>query len=84
MPKPSSSIDVVDRPVPNSTRPFDMMSSTAACSASLMGWLKLKGSKRTPWEMRICFVRCDTAPKNTSGAELWEYSSRKWCSTSHT
>ena len=30
------------------------------------------------------FVRCEQAARNTSGAEEWEYSSRKWCSTSHT
>ena len=29
-------------------------------------------------------VRCDTAARNTSGALEWEYSSRKWCSTSQT
>jgi hypothetical protein len=28
------------------------------------------------------FVRWLAAPRNTSGAELCEYSSRKWCSTS--
>jgi hypothetical protein len=30
------------------------------------------------------FVRCDAAARNTSGALECEYSSRKWCSTSHT
>ena len=29
-----------------------------------------------------CLVRCEQAARNTSGAEEWEYSSRKWCSTS--
>src|SRR5579884_1855304 len=29
-------------------------------------------------------VRWLAAPRNTSGALEWEYSSRKWCSTSHT
>ena len=31
-----------------------------------------------------CVVRWLAAARNTSGAEEWEYSSRKWCSTSHT
>ena len=33
---------------------------------------------------RIREVRCEAAPRNTSGADEWLYSSRKWCSTSQT
>ena len=39
MPKPSSSIRVAERPVPNSTRPFEIRSSTATLSAVRTGWL---------------------------------------------
>src|SRR5213593_4169352 len=35
-----------------------------------------------PWPRRIRRDRCDAAARKTSGAEEWEYSSRKWCSTS--
>ena len=38
-PKPPSSVHVVDRPVPNSRRPLEMMSSQAARSADRIGWL---------------------------------------------
>ena len=30
------------------------------------------------------FVRCEAAARKTSDADECEYSSRKWCSTSHT
>ena len=33
---------------------------------------------------RIRLVRWLHAARNTSGADEWLYSSRKWCSTSHT
>jgi hypothetical protein len=36
-----------------------------------------------PWASRIRSVRWLAAARKTSGAEEWEYSSRKWCSTSH-
>ena len=39
MPKPSSSARVDERPVPNSTRPSEIRSSTAADSAERTGWL---------------------------------------------
>ena len=39
IPKPPSSVQVVDRPVPNSRRPLEMMSSQAARSAARTGWL---------------------------------------------
>jgi hypothetical protein len=35
----------------------------------------------TPWPRRMRWVRMAAAARNTSGAEQWEYSSRKWCST---
>jgi hypothetical protein len=37
MSKPPSSSSVIERPVPHSTRPFDMMSSTAMRSAMRAG-----------------------------------------------
>jgi hypothetical protein len=48
MPKPSSSARVDDRPVPNSTRPSERRSSTAADSAERTGWLYGNGMSRTP------------------------------------
>ena len=47
-PKPSSSARVDERPVPNSTRPFEIRSRTAADSAERTGWLYGFGSRRTP------------------------------------
>ena len=38
-PKPSISMRVEERPVPNSTRPSESRSSTAALSAERTGWL---------------------------------------------
>ena len=35
-----------------------------------------------PWPRRMSLVRWLAAARKTSGAEQWEYSSRKWCSTS--
>ena len=74
----------LERPVPNSTRPFETMSSAATRSATRIGWLNLCGKSVTPWPMRMFFVRCDTAARKTSGAEECANSVRKWCSTSHT
>ena len=37
-----------------------------------------------PCPSRIRDVRWLAAARKTSGAELWLYSSRKWCSTSQT
>ena len=48
IPKPSSSARVEERPLPNSTRPFETRSSTAADSAERTGWLYGFGSRRTP------------------------------------
>ena len=39
MPKPSNSARLLDRPVPNSTRPPLMMSNVATDSAVRTGWL---------------------------------------------
>ncbi len=46
--KPSSSARVDERPVPKSTRPSEMRSSTATDSAVRIGWLYGFGSRRTP------------------------------------
>ena len=37
-----------------------------------------------PWPSRMFLVRWLQAARNTSGADEWLYSSRKWCSTSQT
>jgi len=62
MPKPSISLRVPDRPVPNSRRPLDRMSTVAAASAARTGWLYGKGKRRTPWPMRMFSVRAAMAP----------------------
>jgi hypothetical protein len=81
--KPPSSASDDDSPVPKSARPFDTRSSMAIRSATRAGWLNGGGVCTMPWPRRMRCVRCDAAARNTSGALEWEYSSRKWCSTSH-
>ena len=51
-------------------------------SATRAGWLYFGAVRQMPWPRRMFFVRCEAAARKTSGAEEWEYSSRKWCSTS--
>ena len=53
-------------------------------SATRAGWLIAGGIWMIPWPRRIFFVRCAAAARNTSGDELWQYSSRKWCSVTKT
>ena len=53
-------------------------------SAMRAGWLNGGGVWTMPWPSRMFFVRWLAAARNTSGALECEYSSRKWCSTSHT
>ena len=81
---PPSSVQVDDRAVPNSSRPFDRWSRKAARSATRMGWLILGTQTMAPWHKRIFSVCMAAAAKNNSGAEECEYSSRKWCSTTQT
>ena len=81
---PPSSASDDDSPVPKSARPSERRSSVAIRSAIRAGWLNGGGVCTMPWPSRMRFVRCDTAARNTSGALEWVYSSRKWCSTSHT
>ncbi len=81
---PASSVHVAERPVPTSSRPPERMSSTAVRSAILIGWLNCGTHTTMPKPTRICFVTIAHAVRNISGAEQWEYSSRKWCSTAHT
>ena len=57
----------LERPVPNSTRPFDRMSSAATRSATRIGWLNRCGSSVTPWPSRMRFVRCETAREEHLG-----------------
>jgi hypothetical protein len=80
---PSSALDDAS-PVPKSTRPSEIRSSVAMRSATRAVWLKLNGSWTMPWPSRMRDVRWLHAARNTSGADECEYSSRKWCSTSHT
>ena len=84
MPNPPSSASDDDSPVPKSARPPETRSSIAMRSATRAGWLNGGGVCTMPWPSRMRFVRCDAAARNTSGALEWLYSSRKWCSTSHT
>ncbi len=65
------------------TRPSETRSRVATRSATRAEWLNPWGSWTIPWPSRILLVRWLAAPKKTSGALEWEYSSRKWCSTSH-
>ena len=83
-PKPPISVSVAPSPVPNSTRPPEMMSRLATRSATRAGWLIAGGIWMIPWPRRICFVRAAAAARTTSGAALWQYSSRKWCSVRNT
>ena len=83
-PKPPSSVHVDARAVPNSSRPPERMSSTAARSATRIGWFICGTHTTAPWPTRIRSVCIATAVRNSSGAEQCEYSSRKWCSTAHT
>ena len=82
-PKPPSSVHVAERPVPNSSRPSDTRSRTAARSAARIGLFSSGTHVTMPCPTRICFVCIAIAVRNTSGAEQCEYSSRKWCSTAH-
>ena len=81
---PPSSASDDDSPVPKSTRPPETRSSIEIRSATRAGWLNGGGVCTMPCPSRMFFVRCDAAARNTSGALLCEYSSRKWCSTSQT
>ena len=78
-PNPSSSRRELASPVPQSTRPSLTKSSVAILSATRAGWLNPGGMRTIPCPRRILFVRWLHAARNTSGAEEWEYSSRKWC-----
>ena len=75
--KPPSSVQVEERAVPNSRRPSEMRSRAAARSATRMGWF-ISGTHTTaPWPTRTRRVWAAMAASTTSGAEQWEYSSRK-------
>ena len=76
-PKPASSVHVADRPVPISSRPPEMMSSTAARSAIRTGWLNCGTQTTIPCPTRMRFVCIAHAVRKISGAEQCEYSSRK-------
>jgi hypothetical protein len=74
---PPSSVHVAERPVPNSSRPPDRMSNTAARSATRIGWLNCGTHTTMPWPTRIRVVCMAHAVRKSSGAEECEYSSRK-------
>ena len=76
----SSSVIEALSPMPNSARPLDSRSRQATRSAMWAGWLVV--SCRMPWPSLICLVRWLAAARNEAGEGEWEYSSRKWCSTS--
>ena len=81
--KPPISVHVEERAVPNSSRPPESRSRNAARSATRIGWL-ISGTHTTaPCPTRIRWVCIATAVRNSSGADECEYSSRKWCSTTH-
>ena len=82
--KPASSLHVDERAVPNSSRPPDRMSSTAARSAMRTGWFIFGTHTTAPWPTRMRLVCIAQAVRKSSGAEQCEYSSRKWCSTAQT
>ncbi len=71
---PPSSVMVEARAVPTSRRPPETMSSTAARSATRMGWLICGTQTTPPCPTRILSVDMAAAVRNTSGAEQWEYS----------
>ena len=56
----------------------------ASRSAVRAGWLYCGAVWTMPCPRRMFFVRWLAAARKTSGALECEYSSRKWCSTSHT
>ena len=62
----------------------ERMSSMAVRSAMRIG-LEYSGTQTTmPWPRRMRLVTMAQAVRNISGAEEWEYSSRKWCSVDQT
>ena len=69
--KPPSSVHVAERPVPNSRRPPERMSSTAARSATRTGWLNCGTQTTMPWPTRMFLVCTAQAVRNSSGAEQW-------------
>ncbi len=75
VPNGCSSAGPVASPMPNSTRPPESRSSVETFSATRCGWLVVIWM--TPWPRRMFLVRWLAAPRNTSGAEECEYSSRK-------
>ena len=64
--------------MPKSSRPSDITSSIAACSASSTGWCQ--GSTITALPSRSVLVRIARQVSNVSVAEIW-FQPEKWCST---
>src|SRR5262245_28544964 len=84
MRKPLNSVVDDPRPVPNSKRPSERWSSIATRSAVRAGWFT--GGVMFQIAEPTCsrFVRAAIHGSMISDAEMWEYSSRKWCSTDQT
>ena len=83
IPKPACSVVDDPRPVPKSKRPPDRWSSIATRSAMRAGWFTGGVMLKIPEPMCNRSVRAPTHGSSTSLAEMWEYSSRKWCSVVH-
>ena len=84
MPNPSTSTDDEPRPVPNSKRPGASWSSIATFSATRAGWHTGGVMLMMPDPMWMLSVIASAYAIHASLAERCEYSSRKWCSVTHT
>src|SRR6478735_8822228 len=84
MPNPSTSTDDEPRPVPNSNRPGASWSSIATFSATRAGWQIGGVMLMIPEPMWMRSVIANAYAIQASLADRCEYSSRKWCSVTHT
>ena len=84
MPKPPSSASLDDSPLPNSTRPFGHEVEHRDPLGGARRVVELRRGEDDAVAEADVLRALAAAARNTSGAEEWLYSSRKWCSTSHT
>src|SRR3954469_25142053 len=80
IPNPCCSVDDDPRPVQNSNRPPDSWSSMATRSATRAGWFTGGVVLKIAEPRCMVVVWAPTHARNTSGADMCEYSWRKWCS----
>ena len=80
-PNPPSSASDDDSPVPNSTRPPREQVERGDALGDAGRMVERRRRLHDPVPEPEVLVRCDAAARNTSGALEWQYSSRKWCST---